>query len=97
MTNNGNQRDDLRAAMAASQSYTGKAFITLIAYMFLWLPGLLLNYLWWRDGRANERLAKQKLPGATCLEWLLYLQLLGIVAFVVFLAVTIFGAAGTQP
>lgn len=64
-------RDELRVALARDKSYTTSAFITLVAYWLAWLPGLVLNIVWLREARENERIAGQTLPGVGCLRWLL--------------------------
>ncbi len=64
-------QDELRVALARDKSYTTSAFITLVAYWLAWLPGLVLNVVWLREARANERIAGHSLPGVGCLRWLL--------------------------
>lgn len=68
-------QDALRVALARDKSYTTSAIITLIAYWVMWLPGLILNVIFLREARANERIAGHSLPGVGCLRWLLILNL----------------------
>ncbi|MCY4526941.1 MAG: hypothetical protein OXB89_10075 [Anaerolineaceae bacterium] len=63
-------QDEFRVALARDKSYTTSAFVTLVAYWLMWLPGLILNIVYLREARENERVAGHSLPGVGCLKWL---------------------------
>jgi hypothetical protein len=80
--------DDPVAAQARLRSYVGPAIITMLLYLLLWLPGLVVNIVWLSEARKTERLAGTTLPGVGCLRWMLMSQLT-FIALVVVLAVLI--------
>lgn len=59
-------------AIARQKSYVGSAIITLIAYWFFWLPGLIFNIMYINDAKRSQAIAGHKLPGVGCL-WILLL------------------------
>ena len=86
---------------ASMKSYTGPAVLVLILYLFLLLPGLIANILYYKEARRMQRIAGHGLPGVGCLAVMLWLGLaslvLGIVSLIagsVMTGVGICGALG---
>ena len=53
------------------QSFTTKAVLVLVLYWMFWIPGLIANYLFYREARQTERIAGTSLPGTGCLAVML--------------------------
>jgi hypothetical protein len=70
-----------QVTMARMQSYTGKAVLTLILYMFLWIPGLIANILFVNEANRMQRIAGQSLPGVGFLKFLLWAAIAATVLF----------------
>ena len=66
-------------AAARMKSYTGPAVIVFILYWLFWLPGLIVNFMYYNEAKRMERIAGQSLPGVGCLSALLWLNVVGIV------------------
>jgi hypothetical protein len=66
---------DLEVVNARMKSYTGNAVITFILYWLFWLPGLIVNYMFYSEAKNMERKAGQSLPGVGCLTIMLYLNI----------------------
>ena len=54
---------DALREMARLKSYTEAAVIVFILYLFLFVPGLVANYLFLKDAGRMELLAGEELPG----------------------------------
>lgn len=50
--------------MARLKSYTGACVIVMLLYVFLFIPGIVANYLFLEDAKRMEELAGEALPGA---------------------------------
>jgi hypothetical protein len=70
---------ELAVAMARMKSYTGSAAIAFLLYSFFWLPGLIVNYMLYREAKQTEKVAGQSLPGVGCLTLMLILNLVVVV------------------
>lgn len=87
---------DYERAAARSKSYTGSAVLTFFLYWLFWLPGLIVNIIFLKEAKQNERMAGRSLPGVGCLQILLWVQIIlavlsccGTVAYFVFGAASI--------
>jgi hypothetical protein len=72
------------------KSYTGNAVLAFILYWLLWLPGLIVNYMFYREAKRTEKIAGQSLPGVGCLSVMLIINVavsVFLISLVVFLAV----------
>ena len=64
---------------ARMKSYTGSAVLVFFLYWLFWLPGLIVNYIFYREAKQMERTAGQSLPGVGCLSVMPSLNVLGVV------------------
>jgi len=55
---------------ARMKSYTDKAVFAIILYLFLFIPGMIANEIWYQEGRRMEQIAGQSLPGVGTLAFL---------------------------
>ena len=67
---------------ARSKSYTGKAILTFILYMFFWIPGFIANVIFYEESRSMSKIAGKELPGTGCLGGMLVIQLAAILVLV---------------
>ena len=84
---------DFEVTTARMKSYTGSAVLTFILYWLFWLPGLIVNYMFYSEAKRMEKIAGQSLPGVGRLSvmlWLnaivLVLALLGVCLLIVMFA-----------
>jgi hypothetical protein len=71
------------------KNYAGYAFVALVLYSFLWLPGLIANIKFLNLANADQR-ADGKVPqGKGCLVWLLWV--FGIIPVVTFVFLIVLG------
>lgn len=54
--------------MARLKSYTGPCVVVIVLYCFLFVPGLVANWLFLEDARRTEALAGEPLPGVSGLR-----------------------------
>lgn len=54
--------------MARLKSYTGACVIVILLYCFLFVPGLVANWLYLEDARRMEDIAGEPLPGVSTLH-----------------------------
>ena len=64
--------DEDRRRAAATRSYTTPAVITLILYLFLWLPGFIVNLVYLQNAGRDERMSGYAPEGKGCLTALLW-------------------------
>ncbi len=76
---------DMDRAVARNKSYTGAAIITFILYWLLWLPGLVVNFLYYREAKNREQVAGTSLPGVGCLTVMLWANLAWVALFILIL------------
>lgn len=74
---------ELAVAMAAQKSFTGKAFFVWFLYWLLWLPGVVMNFVYLSEAKQVEQVTGVAPPGKGCL-WVLiithfWLPLIGII------------------
>jgi hypothetical protein len=70
---------DMERASARMKSYTGKAILVFFLYWLFWLPGFIVNFLYYREAKRMQLMAGQPLPGVGCLTIMLYLGIAGLV------------------
>ena len=75
---------DLEITSARMKSYTGNAVLTFILYWFFWIPGLIVNYIFYNEAKRMERMAGMGLPGVGCLSVMLWFNVLIVVLGVLF-------------
>jgi hypothetical protein len=63
---------ELAVALAAQQSFVGKAFICWFLYWLLYLPGLVMNIAWLSEANRVKKLTGQAPSGTGCLQFLLF-------------------------
>lgn len=63
---------------ARMKSYTGAAVVVFILYWLFWLPGTVVNYVYYQEAKRMERIAGNSLPGVGCLSALLWLNVVGV-------------------
>jgi len=66
--------EDHERTAARLQSYTTKAIVVLILYLFFWLPGFIANILFHNEAQRMQRKADESLPGAGCLSVMLWIN-----------------------
>jgi len=64
---------------ARGKSYIGASVLVFFLYWLFWIPGLVVNYLYFREAKHMERMAGRSLPGAGCLLAMLWLNGLALV------------------
>ncbi len=83
------QVSEAERAAARMKSYTGSAVIVFVLYIFFFLPGLIVNYIYYKEAKRMQQIAGQSLPGQGCLGFMLWLNVIFLVLglFVAVLAV----------
>jgi hypothetical protein len=74
----------MERAMAKTKSYTGAAVLVFILYWVFWLPGFIVNLIYYNEAKKMEKVAGQSLPGMGCLTIQLALGIIGLILAVVF-------------
>jgi len=69
---------DSERSAARMKSYTGPSVLVFILYWLFWLPGLIVNYMYYKEAKRMEQLAGESLPGVGCLSVMLWLNVIGI-------------------
>jgi CDP-diglyceride synthetase len=82
---------DLEVTTARMKSYTGNAVLTFILYWFFWLPGLIVNYMFYSEAKRMERTAGQSLPGVGCLSIMLFLNAIVLVLGLLLICIMLVG------
>jgi hypothetical protein len=75
---------DIDRAAARMKSYTGSAVIVFILYWLFWIPGLIVNWMYYNEAKRMEQIAGHSLPGVGCLTLMLWLNVVGVVLGVLF-------------
>lgn len=70
--------DEAKRLAAQMKSYVGPAVLVFFLYWIFWLPGFIVNWVFYREAKEMQRIAGQGLPGTGCLAVMLCLNLLGI-------------------
>ncbi len=60
-----------RRRAAAARDYTTPAIITLLLYWLFWLPGLIVNIVYWLQASKDQQITGQAPQGKGCLLALL--------------------------
>ncbi len=58
--------------IARMKSYVLPAVFVLFLYTLGWVPGFIVNLLYYNDAKRMERIAGEGLPGSGCLSLLLW-------------------------
>jgi len=79
---------------ARMKSYTGSAVLVFILYLVFWLPGFIVNLMFYNEAKRMQRIAGQGLPGVGCISVMLWLNVIAIVLGI--LAVLVLMASGSR-
>lgn len=60
---------------ARLQSSNTKAVLVFLLYLVIWVPGLIANILFYKEGKRMQRIAGEPLPGVGCLSPMLWLNM----------------------
>ena len=74
---------EARRVAAQMKSYTGPAILIFILYWLFYLPGLIANYIYYREAKHMERVAGHGLPGVGCLALMLWLNIASFAAILI--------------
>lgn len=91
MNDNLSSDSNLRTA-AKLKGYTGAAVLTFVLYWLFWLPGFIVNWMYYLEAKRMEKIAGESLPGVGCLFTMLALNGLVIVGTVI-VVIMVFGVA----
>lgn len=85
-----NQPDNPMVTAARMKSYTGAAVGIFVLYWLMWLPGVIVNLIYYNDLKRNEQLAGYSLPGGGAIRfmWVLF-GFIPIALFIVYLVLLI--------
>jgi len=84
---------DAEQVFARMKSYTGSAVLVFFLYYLFWLPGLIVNFIFYNEAKRMERTAGQSLPGVGCLTAMLWFNVVVVVVGILLVCV-IFGIGG---
>jgi hypothetical protein len=77
---------ELEVALAAQKSFTGRAFITWILYWIFYVPGLVMNLVWWNEAKSVKKVTGRSPSGMGCLTFLLIVHIiLPIILIILFI------------
>jgi hypothetical protein len=62
---------EVAVALAMQQTYGGKAFWVWVLYWFMWLPGAVMNIVYWNEAKRTRRITGVAPSGMGCLTFLL--------------------------
>jgi len=71
-------RAEIEQVAARMKSYTGPAVLVFFLYWLFYLPGLIVNFMYYQEAKKMERLAGQELPGTGCLGAMLWINVIAI-------------------
>ena len=74
-----NTVSEVERAAARMKSYTGSAVLVFFLYWLFFLPGLIVNYIYYREAKRMEQVAGNSLPGQGCLGFMLWFNVAVIV------------------
>lgn len=74
-----NTVSEVERAAARMKSYTGSAVLVFFLYWLFFLPGLIVNYIYYREAKRMAQLAGNSLPGQGCLGFMLWFNVAAIV------------------
>jgi hypothetical protein len=80
------------------KNYTFHAVVALVAYTFMWIPGLMLNVVFLNQANKDQNDAGKAPEGKGCLLWLLWV--FGIIPFVTIVLLIVIAtlfASGSEP
>jgi hypothetical protein len=83
----GTSYSEMEIAAARMKSYTGAAVLVFILYMLFYIPGLIVNFIYYGEAQRMQRIAGHSLPGSGCLTFMLWIN-------VATLSLSILGACG---
>ncbi|MCL4869308.1 MAG: hypothetical protein KJ063_10075 [Anaerolineae bacterium] len=66
---------EMEVAAARMKSYTGAAVLVFFLYWLFFLPGLIVNFIYYQEAQRMQKLAGRSLPGQGCLAIMLWLNL----------------------
>ena len=72
---------EIERLLARQKSYTYACVVTMLLYCFLWVPGLIANFLFLKEAERMEVLAGEPLPGA---GWLRFMWMVAVALALLF-------------
>lgn len=63
-------------AAARMKSYIGPFVLTIFLYTLFYIPGLIVNLMYWQDAKRMSKIAGRKLPGTGALGALIWFQII---------------------
>lgn len=65
---------DLEISTARLKSYTGTAILVFFLYLFFYFPGLIVNYIYYKEAKKMEEKAGTSLPGVGLLSIMMWIN-----------------------
>ncbi len=92
-----NQYQQWQVQAQFTKSYTTPAIITLVLYIFLWIPGLIANIIYLLEANKTKKITGTNPDGYGCLIAMLVLVVVPPALFVIFAMFLLFvGAIGAS-
>jgi hypothetical protein len=82
--------DDMMRVAARLKSYTGSAVLVFFLYLLFYIPGLIVNVMYYREAKRMQRMAGQGLPGVGCLLAELIVMGAGLLLVIITMALAMF-------
>jgi hypothetical protein len=80
------------------RNYMFHAFVALVAYTFMWIPGLVLNIVFLNQAGKDQNETGKAPEGKGCLLWLLWVfGIIPFVTIVLLVAIATLFASGSEP
>ena len=87
---------DIEKAVARNKSYVGPAVLTFFLYLLFWIPGLIVNLIYFIDARKKAKIIGAKPSGYGCLIALFIWAIFPLVA-VILLIVALLSPSAIAP
>jgi TRAP-type mannitol/chloroaromatic compound transport system permease small subunit len=84
-SNNPNQQQN--TVYVAESSFTTKAIITLVLYIFFYIPGLIANFIFWNEAQQIKNRTGNTPAGTGCLTAMLIGQAIVVGLFCIVTAI----------
>ncbi len=70
---------DAERIAAKNKSYTGAAVLVFLLYWLFWIPGFIVNVIYYNEAKRTQRVAGQSPAGMGCLTFMLIFAVVSIV------------------
>lgn len=70
---------EMERAAARMKSYTGASVLVFFLYLLFFIPGLIVNFIYYSEAQRMQRIAGHPLPGQGCLSIMLWFNVIGVV------------------